>query len=170
LSTLELFVSLHPSVIRERLDRLKKLQSMLGSINDLETVHDMALKEHASMRLCAELMRRRDRRVEEFASRGRAELALLGSAAQWNKDLSCVLRSRGLRGKPPARSELDETPIGNFLELEGSPRWIDRTARLLGFSSSDYINRSYGYLYLAFCRERRIRPKDMLFKNGERKK
>jgi len=60
---------------------------------------------------------------------------------------------------------LDETPIGNFLEIEGSPRWIDRTARLLGFSSDDYITRSYGYLYLAYCRERRIRPKDMLFKN-----
>ena len=59
---------------------------------------------------------------------------------------------------------LDETPIGNFLELEGSPRWIDRTARLLGFSAADYINRSYGYLYLAYCRERRIRPKNMIFK------
>src|SRR5205807_1432431 len=47
---------------------------------------------------------------------------------------------------------LDETPIGNFLELEGSPRWIDRTARLLGFAASDYINRSYGFLYLAHCR------------------
>ena len=59
---------------------------------------------------------------------------------------------------------LDETPIGNFLELEGGPRWIDRTARQLGFSPADYINRSYGYLYLAYCRERRIRPKDMIFK------
>lgn len=60
---------------------------------------------------------------------------------------------------------LDETPIGNFLEVEGSPRWIDRTARLLGFSSGEYINRSYGYLYLAYCRERRIRPKNMVFKD-----
>jgi adenylate cyclase class 2 len=58
---------------------------------------------------------------------------------------------------------LDETPIGNYLEIEGSPRWIDRTARALGFKSGDYIARSYGYLYLAYCRERRIAPKDMLF-------
>jgi len=65
---------------------------------------------------------------------------------------------------------LDETPVGNFLEIEGSPRWIDRTARLLGFSFDDYITRSYGYLYLAYCRERRIRPKDMLFKNRLLKK
>ena len=65
---------------------------------------------------------------------------------------------------------LDETPIGNFVEIEGSPRWIDHTARRLGFSPGDYITRSYGYLYLAYCRERRIRPKDMLFKNRLLKK
>jgi len=62
---------------------------------------------------------------------------------------------------------LDETPIGNFLELEGSPTWIDRTARKLGFSVKDYISRSYGYLYLAYCRERRIRPKNMVFKGRD---
>lgn len=58
---------------------------------------------------------------------------------------------------------LDETPIGNFLELEGRPRWIEETAKLLDFSRADYINRSYGYLYLAYCRERRISPADMIF-------
>ncbi|HEX4592693.1 MAG TPA: class IV adenylate cyclase [Bryobacteraceae bacterium] len=65
---------------------------------------------------------------------------------------------------------VDETPIGNYLELEGPPRWIDRTARLLGYKQSDYITRSYGYLYLAYCRERRIRATDMLFKDRRLKK
>lgn len=64
---------------------------------------------------------------------------------------------------------LDETPIGNYLEIEGSPRWIDSTARLLGFSTSDYITRSYGFLYLAYCRERRVSPSDMLFSAKEMK-
>jgi adenylate cyclase class 2 len=64
---------------------------------------------------------------------------------------------------------LDETPIGNYLEIEGSERWIDRTAKLLGFSTADYITRSYGYLYLAYCRERRIAPGDMLFSAKEMK-
>jgi adenylate cyclase, class 2 len=64
---------------------------------------------------------------------------------------------------------LDETPIGNYLEIEGSPRWIDRTARLLGFSVDDYITRSYGYLYLAYCRERRTPPSNMLFSAKEMK-
>jgi adenylate cyclase class 2 len=65
---------------------------------------------------------------------------------------------------------LDETPIGNYLEIEGSPRWIDQTARLLGFAHADYITRSYGYLYLAYCRERRTRPKDMLFTEKQLKR
>ena len=69
----------------------------------------------------------------------------------------------------PGKVLLDETPIGNFLELEGSPRWIDRTARLLGYSTADYITRSYGYLYSAHCQERRVHPKDMLFGKRPRK-
>lgn len=60
---------------------------------------------------------------------------------------------------------LDETPVGNFLELEGDPRWIDRTAQLLGFSSADYITTSYGGLQMIHCRERGLQPRDMLFRN-----
>ena len=60
---------------------------------------------------------------------------------------------------------LDETPVGNFLELEGEPRWIDHTARLLGFSPADYINISYGALQMIHCKERGIQPRDMLFRN-----
>ena len=73
-------------------------------------------------------------------------------------------RTEYTRGSAAGEVLLDETPIGNFLELEGRPRWIERTAKLLGYSRADYINRSYGYLYLAYCRERRVRPKDMIFK------
>ena len=73
--------------------------------------------------------------------------------------------------KPPGIGKvlLDETPIGNYLEIEGSPGWIDRTAKVLGFSTADYITRSYGYLYLAYCRERRMAPSDMLFSAKEMK-
>ena len=73
-------------------------------------------------------------------------------------------RTEYTRGSTGGEVLLDETPIGNFLELEGRPQWIDRTAKLLGFSRADYINRSYGYLYLAYCRERRVRPANMIFK------
>lgn len=63
---------------------------------------------------------------------------------------------------------LDETPIGNFLEVEGSGRWIDRTARLLGFSRGDYITGSYGYLYGNYCRDRGITPTHMVFRGKRR--
>jgi len=43
---------------------------------------------------------------------------------------------------------LDETPVGCFLELEGAPRWIERTRRVLGFQASDGITASYVELYL----------------------
>ncbi|HUR36713.1 MAG TPA: class IV adenylate cyclase [Terriglobales bacterium] len=42
---------------------------------------------------------------------------------------------------------LDETPIGNFGEIEGSAAWIDRTARTLGVTEQDYITASYAGLF-----------------------
>lgn len=42
---------------------------------------------------------------------------------------------------------LDETPIGLYGEIEGSPAWIDRTAKKLGVPESDYINKSYAQLF-----------------------
>ena len=64
---------------------------------------------------------------------------------------------------------LDETPIGNFLELEGPPGWIDRTAAMLGFSDQQYITSSYASLYLARCDERGIHPANMVFSASRRK-
>ncbi len=58
---------------------------------------------------------------------------------------------------------LDETPIGDFLELEGPGEWIDTTADRLGFSSRDYILESYGRLYLADCARRGVEPSNMVF-------
>ncbi|HLI86740.1 MAG TPA: class IV adenylate cyclase [Bryobacteraceae bacterium] len=58
---------------------------------------------------------------------------------------------------------LDETPIGTYLELEGAPGWIDRTARALGFEEKDYILESYGRLYLTWCERQGREPGDMVF-------
>jgi adenylate cyclase class 2 len=63
---------------------------------------------------------------------------------------------------------LDETPIGAFLELEGSPKAIDRAARLLGYSPKDYIIVSYWDLNREERRKRGNPAGDMLF--TERKK
>jgi adenylate cyclase class 2 len=60
---------------------------------------------------------------------------------------------------------LDQTPIGHFLELEGGARWIDRTARALGFSPADYITVSYGRLYLEYCETEGVQPGNMVFEH-----
>jgi len=56
---------------------------------------------------------------------------------------------------------LDETPIGIYLELEGQPGWIDRTARQLGYREKDYIVSSYARLYLDWCKKNRVKSTNM---------
>src|ERR1700684_85248 len=59
--------------------------------------------------------------------------------------------------------DLDETPVGTFLELEGKPSAINRTAGSLGFAPGDYIRSTYRTLYAADCRRHHRKPQNMLF-------
>ena len=72
-------------------------------------------------------------------------------------------RTEFARAASPGHVMLDETPIGIFMELEGPARWIDRTARELGFSRENYILLSYGRLFEAWCAERGIQSREMTF-------
>ncbi|HKE08765.1 MAG TPA: class IV adenylate cyclase [Candidatus Acidoferrum sp.] len=59
--------------------------------------------------------------------------------------------------------EVDETPIGLFVELEGPGEAIDRAASELGFSRRDYILKNYLVLYLDDCKRQGKQPTHMLF-------
>jgi adenylate cyclase class 2 len=61
--------------------------------------------------------------------------------------------------------EVDETPIGTFVELEGPPSAIDRAATELGYSKRDYILTNYLALYAEDCRRKGQQPQNMLFAN-----
>jgi adenylate cyclase class 2 len=61
----------------------------------------------------------------------------------------------------------DETPVGNYIELEGPQRWIDEVARQLGYSRKDYIKESYAALYRKKCQEEGKVPGNMLFPKRE---
>ncbi len=93
-----------------------------------------------------------------------------------------ILRALGLRGVfryekyrtdfAPAKSApkaralalvYDETPIGDYVELEGSRRSIDRMARRLGYAKRDYIPASYAALYREKCLAQGKTPGDMVF-------
>lgn len=56
---------------------------------------------------------------------------------------------------------LDETPIGNIAELEGSPQWIDRTAARLGIKESEYITQSYAQMFSTWRERTRSKARDM---------
>ena len=64
--------------------------------------------------------------------------------------------------------ELDETPIGTFVELEGPAAAIDRAAEELGFSKRDYVLKNYLRLYMEDCRRKGEEPRHMVFPNRKR--
>lgn len=93
------------------------------------------------------------RREVEFAVRAEAMRAMLVGAGllqgfRYEKHRSSYRVPRA--GK--VRLELDETPIGCFVELEGEPRAIDALARRLGYRPQDYITANYFVLYAQHCR------------------
>ena len=49
---------------------------------------------------------------------------------------------------PNGHLVLDETPIGNYAELEGPPAWIDETLAALNIDPAICLTNSYGRLFL----------------------
>jgi adenylate cyclase class 2 len=58
---------------------------------------------------------------------------------------------------------VDETPIGDYAELEGSASWIDRTAARLGIDPSQYITLSYGRLFDLWRERHNSAAQDLTF-------
>jgi adenylate cyclase class 2 len=110
---------------------------------------------------------------DHFKIKDEAEVSVSGA-----NELTLILRALGLRpafryekfrttyALPGLRSlkiELDETPVGIYLELEGPVAAIEHAARLLEYDRRDYLNETYGSLYAADCRRQGRKPGDMLF-------
>ena len=97
--------------------------------------------------------------IGDFRSMG-AILERLGyrAASRYEK-----YRTEYRQAKSRGIATIDETPVGVFIELEGAPSGIDRTARRLGFAEGDYLTVSYSRLYLDWCAANGIEPSDMVF-------
>lgn len=63
-----------------------------------------------------------------------------------------------------AQVVVDETPIGNFCEIEGPSRWIDATAKKLGVKPEDYITKNYATLFAEWKQRTGSPAKAMTFK------
>lgn len=59
---------------------------------------------------------------------------------------------------------VDQTPIGNFCEIEGPPRWIDATAKKLGVSEADYITKNYAGLFSDWKARTKSNAEEMTFR------
>jgi adenylate cyclase class 2 len=99
----------------------------------------------------------------------------LETAVSDGKKLDAILRALGYA--PSFRYEkfraewtdgkgqvvVDETPIGDFCEIEGPPQWIDATAKHLGVSAADYITKNYATLFVEWKQETKSAAKEMIF-------
>jgi adenylate cyclase, class 2 len=72
----------------------------------------------------------------------------LGPKARWARDLLI---------------ELDETPIGVFIELEGPIKAIDRAAQTLGYKPADFITKNYLTLHAEQLASRGREPSQVAF-------
>jgi adenylate cyclase class 2 len=100
----------------------------------------------------------------------------LETVVEDGEKMDLILRSLGYR--PSFRYEklraewsdgkgqvvVDKTPIGNFCEIEGAPRWIDATAKKLEVSKTDYITKNYATLFSDWKHENKNPAEDMTFK------
>ena len=58
---------------------------------------------------------------------------------------------------------VDETPIGNFAEIEGPAEWIHSVAGELGLKSTDYITDTYAGLFFDWKRKTKSPAEEMTF-------
>lgn len=96
------------------------------------------------------------------------------------KQMEAILRSLGY--SPSFRYEksraewsdgkgnvvVDHTPIGDFAEIEGQPRWIDQTAKKLGVSRDQYIMKNYATLFSEWKQQTKSKAKEMTFKEVQK--
>jgi adenylate cyclase class 2 len=59
---------------------------------------------------------------------------------------------------------LDETPMGNFIEIEGDEASVLSVLDAAGFAEGDFIRESYPELQASRCRERGVPLEDLIFK------
>jgi adenylate cyclase class 2 len=58
---------------------------------------------------------------------------------------------------------LDETPMGNFIEIEGDETRVLKALDAAGFSSDDIIRESYPELQAMRCKARGVPLEDLVF-------
>jgi adenylate cyclase, class 2 len=99
--------------------------------------------------------------ADDAAMRGILEALGLRGWFRYEKYRTTFALPSSARWATGLKIELDETPIGVYLELEGPPAAIDRAAKELGFSRADYITKNYLLLHVETCRRKGVAVSQM---------
>ena len=175
--------------IKFRIDNLTALARALkhagfkqitGSAHEMNSLYDLPGQK---LRKRGELLRLRkygETWVLTHKAKGKAgrhkSRAELETRVENGEQMDAILRALGFA--PTFRYEkyraewsdgaghvvLDETPIGNFGEIEGPSRWIDRTACALGITPAHYIMQTYAELFFEWKRATGSRATEMTFR------
>ena len=121
--------------------RLKK-RGILLRLRRLDTGSILTMKKPVQISSLYKIREEIEAEVSDFTN---MEKILLGVGF---KTFFVYEKYREVFKKKGIRVMLDETPIGNFLEIEGEPAAIDAMAAEFGFSAKDYITDSYHQLFL----------------------
>jgi adenylate cyclase, class 2 len=62
---------------------------------------------------------------------------------------------------------VDETPVGTFVEIDGTEEGIDEMTRALARTPGDHLLDSYRTLFTQHCEENGVATRDMLFEEAE---
>jgi CHAD domain-containing protein len=100
---IELFSTLYGSSLSEKLDRIRRVQTLLGDSNDCETARAMLAGYHGADAVNAQLKKRQRRK--RYAFRQYWEQDLAGASRQWTDSFRHFAVKRSIPRKPVVRSE-----------------------------------------------------------------
>src|SRR5580765_3547024 len=100
--------------------------------------------------------------LETGVSDGKKMDAILGALGYSPSFRYEKFRAEWMDGK--GQVVVDHTPIGDFCEIEGQPRWIDATAKKLGVGPKDYITKNYATLIADWKESTGSKAEEMTFK------
>lgn len=136
-----------------------RVESAVGSANKSAKRAVLTYKGPGEPQKEARFKVRDEREVvvaDDAAMRGILEALGLRGWFRYEKFRTTFALPRSKKWAAGLQVELDETPIGVYLELEGPPNAIDRAAQELGFSRSEYITKNYLLLHVENCRRKGV--------------
>ncbi len=110
--TLELFTSVYGPPLNSFLERIKRVQGLLGEINDCDTVRRMLSQYKEADSVTSWLKKRQRRRIEEFQRYWTETLAADGDLRSWSTLLSRPAGSIRQARKPAARAGVASQTAG----------------------------------------------------------